>query len=87
MPLTRGKEDTAATVSSNQTDGLPSCAAYTPRMIEVSVKDGDKQPGELREQQFIPTQTLAILVGPSLLMGLCPALLSFDLQLYVTYKQ
>lgn len=52
MPLTRGKEDTAATVSSNQTDGLPSCAAYTPRMIEVSVKDGDKQPGSGRGTTF-----------------------------------
>lgn len=52
MPLARGKDNTAASVSSSQTEDLPAVAAYTPRMIEVSIKDGDKQPGSGRGKPF-----------------------------------
>lgn len=87
MPLARGKDNTAASVSSSQTEDLPAVAAYTPRMIEVSIKDGDKQPGELQERQLTPTQTLAILLDSSLQIRLFAALLCFDPQPYITYKQ
>ena len=46
MPLKLVQENKAAPVSANQSDILPSITEYTPRMIEVSIKDTDKQPGE-----------------------------------------
>lgn len=46
MPLTLVQEDTVAPVSANQSDVLPSLTEYTPRMVEVSIKDTDKHQGQ-----------------------------------------
>ena len=46
MPLILVQEDTATPASANQSDVLPSLTEYTPRMVEVKIKDTDKLQGQ-----------------------------------------
>lgn len=53
MPLKLVQEDTAAPFSANQSNILPSLTEYTPRMVEVNIKDTDKQQGERQQHNFV----------------------------------
>ena len=46
MPLELVLEDTATPASANQSDILPPLTEYTPRMVQVSIKDTDMQQGQ-----------------------------------------
>lgn len=63
MPLKLVQEDTAAPVSANQSDVLPSLTEYTPRMVEVSIKDTDKQQGQ--SQQLLQHHCIHLLSDPN----------------------
>ena len=53
MPLQLSQEKSTAPVVANQPDILPSLTEYTPRMVEVSIKDADRPQGEWHDHQRV----------------------------------